>query len=148
MRDDYDNKFLKHSNINCTLCRSLKWTFFTGAINRGAEEEVINHLLVCPKCLAEYTKYAKEINWGTFDIIDIATKFKEKYKETTKLKEDSWLKNFKDEKVVKLARSKAIRQVMLGEKDLNFTNFLIERICKTLDKLEACYAIEEGDEHA
>lgn len=133
--------------MNCSMARALKWSYFGVGINRFAEEELINHLLNCPKCRKEYEEYAKKIDWGEFNIEDIAAKFKNKHPDEKK-DEDTWISKYQDEKIIKLAVSKAIREVILTERNRDFANFLIKKICQKLDHLEQCYKKEEDKKNA
>ncbi len=128
--------------MNCAMARALKWSYFGIGINAFAEEELINHLLNCPKCRKEYEEYAKQINWGKFDIEDIALKFKHKLIEENKNESETWMLRLQNKKVIKLATSKAIREIILSEKDKDFKEFLIKKVCQKLDHLEECYKKE------
>lgn len=130
--------------MNCAMARALKWSYFGVGLNEFAEEELINHLLNCPRCRKEYEEYAKQINWGDFDIEDIALKFKHKMIEDKKASKETWMLKFQNKKVIKLATSKAIRDIILNERNIKFQEFLVKKICQKLDHLEECYN-KEGE---
>ena len=131
--------------MNCSMARALKWSYFSTGLNSFAEEELINHLLNCPNCRKEYEDYAKQIKWGEFDIEDIALKFKHKSSVEKKSSNETWMFKFNNKKGIKLAVSKAIRDIILNEKNINFQEFLVKKICQKLDHLEECYKKEGGE---
>lgn len=140
MKDDYDRRY-ESVNFNCNLVRSLKWSYFGVGVNDFAEKAIIEHLLSCPKCRKEYEEYAKKVGWGKFDIEDIANKYKNKITELGKPKE-AWITKYNNKEVIRLAASKAVREVMMSVKDRKFGEFLIKKICQRLDHLELCYSKE------
>ena len=132
--------------MNCAMARALKWSYFGTGLNNFAEEELINHLLNCPACRKEYEEYAKKCNWGEFNVEDIAAKFGEKVK--SKEEEVTWLEKYKNKQVIKLAVSKAIREIILEERDRKFSAFLVKKLCQKLDHLEECYKKERTKKNA
>lgn len=142
MKDSYDDKF-DSLEFNCGLVRSLKWSYFGIGVNPCAEKKIIEHLLSCPKCRKEYEEYARKSNWGEFDVEDIASKYRMKIEELGKPK-DEWITKYKNKEVIRLAASKAIREVMMSVKQREFGEFLIKKICQRLDHLEACYNKENA----
>ena len=136
---DTDN--FKYLDFNCSLVKSLRYQFFSLGLTRPVEEKVIGHLLRCPSCRKQFEEYAKEHN-QEFDTMTYALKF---LKKDTEFVKDEWQNKFDDKNIVGLARSKAVRQIMLNEKDGDFADYLILEICKKLDYLELCY-IKTGDE--
>lgn len=128
--------------MNCTMARALKWSYFGIGINGYTEQELIEHLLNCPKCRKEYEEYAKHIGWGEFNIEDIAAKFKQQHKDRLDKENNTWMFKYSNDQVIRLAASKAIRQIMMSEKNEKFGRFLIKKICQKLDHLEQCYEKE------
>lgn len=141
MRDEYDDMY-KDIDFNCSLVRSLRWSFFGVGVNKCAEKKIIEHLLKCKKCRQEYEDYAKKVNWGKFDVYDLAQKFKKKY-EADDSTQYTWIDKYKNKEVIKLAASKAIREIIMYENNVNFQRFLTKKMCQKLDHLENCYNKEE-----
>lgn len=137
MRDSYDDRF-ESLEFNCGLVRALKWSYFGIGVNQCAEQKIIEHLLSCPKCRKEYEEYAKKVGWGKFDVEDIANKYRMKTEDMGKPKEE-WITKFNNREVIRLAASKAVREVMMSVKQKDFGEFLVKKICQRLDHLEACY---------
>lgn len=140
MRDDYDKAF-SMSNMNCNLVQSLKWSFFGIGVNDVCEKAIIEHLLSCQKCRKSYEEYAKKVGWGKFDVEDVATKYRNKTTALNKPK-DSWMVKYQNEEIIRLAASKAIRQIIMSVKNKDFCDFLVKKVCQKLDHLELCYEKE------
>lgn len=138
----YDANFM--GEWSCNLIKSMKLSFFNTGMSPETELEIVTHLLGCEDCMKVYKEYAKKIGWGDFDF--------EQYHEQILLKiakkKEKWIEYCTKGETLKLARSKAIRQIMLSkETDKNFVDYLILNVCKVLDHLENCYNIKEENKN-
>ena len=145
-QDDYDDKF-KGMEFSCDLVMSLRWAFFSTGVNKPAEKKIIKHLLECPKCRRKYEKYAEEIGYGKFDAIQYAMKFlKDEPKNIVLLEkpvhEVDWKTKVSNNEILKCAKSKAMREIIIEITDEKFRDFLMLKIAKYLDHLEECYEKE------
>lgn len=145
MQDNYDDKF-KDIDFNCSLVSSLKWAFFNTGINKPAERKILHHLLQCPECRKVYERYAKEIGWGTFDAIEYAMKFLKDDDKTIKLTEpkpDTIVDDVLNDKVIKVARYKCMREILLSKENEAFQKYLMIELAKDIELLTKCYNLEE-----
>lgn len=145
--DDYDDKF-GDMKFSCDLVMSLRWAFFGTGVNKPAEKKIIKHLLGCPKCRDAYEKYAEKIGYGKFDAIQYAMKYLKNEDKEIKLTaniekpKDEWVTKVSNNEILKLARSKAMREIIMEVTDESFRDFLMLKIAKRLDHLEECYEKE------
>lgn len=145
MTDDYDDKF-KDLEFNCSLVSSLKWAFFNTGINKPAEKKILHHLLQCPKCRKEYERYAKEIGWGNFNAINYAMKFlkdKDKIINLSEVKPDTIVDDVLNGKIIKCAKYKCLREILLEIEDEEFQKYLMVGLAKNLELLNKCYELQE-----
>ena len=145
MQDDYEDKF-KDIDFNCALVSSLKWAFFNTGVNKPAEKKILHHLLHCPSCRKIYERYAKEIGWGTFDAIEYAMKFLKDEDKTVTLSEpkpDTIVDDVLNDKVIKVARYKCMREILLSKENEAFQKYLMIELAKDIELLTKCYNLEE-----
>lgn len=147
MQDDYDDRF-KDLEFNCALVSSLKWAFFNTGVNNPAEKKILHHLLQCPKCRKEYERYAKEIGWGSFNAINYAMKFLKDSKKIINLNEvqpDTIVDDVLNGKIIKAARYKCMREILLEVEDDNFQKYLMVNLAKNIELLNRCYDKEQEE---
>lgn len=138
MSDDFESRY-GDLDFSCELVQSFRWAFFSTGMNKFAEKKIIKHLLGCPKCREKYEQYADKIGWGKFEVLEYSIKY---LKDDVQPKHDSWVLKVTNNEIIKLARSKAMREILLDVKDEKFRDFLMLKIAKRLDFLDECYKKE------
>ena len=172
-KDDNSTKSLNmNTRLDCNTTVKFAQMYFDGSISYSIKDCVLEHLLVCQKCYAEYRKIAKELGLS-FNLRNEAIQFakdarvKNFNRLTKKTLEElgfandikcainEWSAAANSFNLTKLMNLKALSDfasedftVKLDNWDddiesiHNFTKWFAKRIANAVDFLEHCYTLE------